>query len=582
MARGEHDSYWSRAFRRRLSRRAFARGTATAAGLAAAALIGCSAPQRPVDRPAPPPPPTDEDELLRVVPVASSTPTAVRRGGRLQHYSYTDAPHLDPSLSISAQTHHRASLVYGTLVELLQGPKGIYDTVASADLAEAWEASDDRLTWTFRLRPGVKWANVPPMSGRPLVAEDVVFSFLRNMSAEGANAARYAMLAGPPTAVDDRTVVFKLQYPHPGFFFNIATEPSEILPSDVVERDGGLKAWGAGTGPFIMTKYVPGEVASYARNPDYYDANRVYLDGVDWRVVEQNGDAIARFRAGKLDVIGAPTGAHRLTPNVADDVVQSVPGAQRTDFLGPSHSALALKFGRPEFRDLRVRQAINFALDRRAHIDDLAGGAGAITGTFPYSRFPAFALPADEIARVVRFDLTEAKKLMAAAGMSEGFDVPLMWRPSQQADMQLHWKQLNAIGVRLDSSAEAVDYPTWVSRAYDGGYGAVAEWGYSVGSIWDYMAGVHSSKGDRNGPQTNDPRVDAMIDRLLRTLDPHDQVVQVRAIERYLLTESLYVIPLIVAQGAMIQQPNVRDFVPGFGAKGGVHLSNHLRRAWFA
>ena len=351
----------------------------------------------------------------------------------------------------------------------------------------------------------------------------------------------------------------------------------------MVARPGALKEWGAGTGPFILTRYESGEIASYRRNPDYYDAAHVYLDGIDWHVVPEVSDAVARFRAGGLDVIGAASGQHSVRPAVADDVMRAMPGARRTDYLGPSHTAIALKFGLPQFRDLRVRQAINFALDRRSHIDELAGGAGAITGTFPYSRFPEFALPADEIARLVRFDLAEARKLMAAAGVSEGFTVPLMWYPpQQQATIQLHQRQLREIGVRLDLVAESVDYPAWVSRAYSGQFGAIAEWGYVVGSIWDYMAGVHASTGSRNGPQTKNAEVDAMVDRLLRTADARDQVERVREIERYVLTQSLYVLPLIVAQGALIQQGNVRDFAPGFGAKGGVYLSNHLRRAWLA
>ena len=579
----EHDGYWRRTARARLSRRAFVQGFASAGlGIGGAALIGCSAPARPGRPGATPTPIADADALLRVVPGATSTPAAVRRGGRLQYYSSAVAPTLDPSLSISAQTHQRASLIYSTLVELQQGPKGIYDTVASGDLAEGWEASSDRLTWTFHLRPGVKWANVAPLSGRALVAEDVVATFKRNMSAQGTNAARYAMLSGPPTAVDDHTVVFKLQYPHPGFFFNLAADPSEIQPREIVERSGDLATWGAGTGPFIMTRYEPDTIATFNRNPDYHDAAHVYLDGIDWRVIPDQGDAIARFRSGSLDVLGAPSGQHNLTPSIADDIMRNVASAQRVDYLGPSNTAIALKFGLPEFRDLRVRQAINFALDRRAHIDTLAGGAGAITGTFPYARFPEFALPADEIGRLVRFDLPEAKKLMAAAGMSEGFKVPLMWYPPQQQAIQLQWKQLREIGVSLDSSAEPVDYAAWIARAYSGKYTAAAEWGYAVGSIWDYMAGVHSSKGNRNGPQTQIPEVDTMIDRLLRTIDPRDQVEQVRNIERYVLSQTLYVLPLIIAQGALVQQPNVRDFTPGFGAKGGVYLSNHIRRAWLA
>ena len=92
--------------------------------------------------------------------------------------------------------------------------------------------------------------------------------------------------------------------------------------------------------------------------------------------------------------------AQTLTPKQADEVMQSVPKAVRTNYFGPSNTAIEMNFKSPLFKDLRVRQAVNMVMDRKAHIAALAGGAGAITGTFPFARFPEYALADDEISKL--------------------------------------------------------------------------------------------------------------------------------------------------------------------------------------
>jgi len=564
---------------RRLPRRTMLRGVAlTGAGLAGAALIGCGSRGPAATGSAPGGAPVGAGNTVGTATAEAASANA-KKGGRLQVYASATAPNLDPMLSISIHTHQRISLVYSNLVEMRRGPQGIYDTVIGPDLAQSWEATPDGLTWTFKMRSGAKWANVAPMTGRVVNAEDVVYTMRRNLAPENGNIARYEMLDGPPKAIDATTVQFKLKYPHPGFLFNMASEPAEIQPREAVEKNGDLKNWGAGSGPFIMTKYDAQTAATYVKNPDYYDAANVHLEGVDWTVIPDKATAIANFRSGQIDALGSAI-THALLPADIEAVMKSVPKAQRTDFYTPSQSAFAMNSKSALLKDLRVRQAVNMVMDRKAHIAALSGGQGAITGTFPFHRFPEYALPDAEIQALTKTDVAEAKKLMAAAGVENGFTAKIMWQPPQQASLNVHVEMLKQIGIKLDTASEAVDYPAWVSKTYNGQYSDFAEWGYLVGSIWEYVNGLHRTGGNRNGPATNNPELDGMIDKLLRTTKPEDQQTMVKDIERYVLTKSLYIVPLTVSATALVEQPHLRDFKPGYGAMGGVYMSPHLRRAW--
>ena len=575
-------NYWTR---NRLSRRGLLRGAAAAGfGLAGAALIGCGDDD---DEAAPSaaattaPAATASGQTLSTATAAPTEAAAdIPRGGRIQYYSSSQAPNLDPTLSLSYQTHHRISLIYSMLVELLQGPDGIYDTTISPDMAESWETSGDGLTWTFNLRPGLKWANVAPMNGRDLTAEDVVFSFERNLLPEAPNRSRFLMLEGPPTAVDDRTVVFKLDFPHPGFLFNLGSEPAEIQPREAIEQEGDLKNWGAASGPFIMTKYEPAEIAEYDRNPDYYDADNVFVDGVDYFVIPDKATAMANFRSGNLDMLGNTNGMHGMRTSDREAILKSDPDSQVINYISAGQSAFEIRFDSELFTDVRVRQAITHALDRDAYITALAEGDGVWTGTYPYHRFPNFALPMDELKEMLKFDLAESTKLMAAAGFEDGFDAKIAWFPPQEGAVNIHIEMLKKIGIKLDTGAETLDYPGWVSKTFSGQFSQFAAWGYLVGSIWDYVFGLHHTDGNRNGPQQSIPAIDAKIDKMIRTTDTEEQIQLVQEIERTQLTEGLWIHPLYSGEGNLIMQPWVKNFRPGFGAKGGVYLSNHLRSVW--
>ena len=190
---------------------------------------------------------------------------------------------------------------------------------------------------------------------------------------------------------------------------------------------------------------------------------------------------------------------------------------------------------------MRVRQAVTHALDRDSYIAALAEGDGVWTGTYPYHRFPDFALPMDELKEFLKFDLAQSTKLMAAAGFEDGFDANIAWFPPQEGRSTSTSRCLKKIGINLDTGAETLDYPGWVSKTFSGQFSQFAAWGYLVGSIWDYVFGLHHTNGNRNGPQQSIPEIDAKIDKMIRTTDTEEQIQLVQEIERTQLTEGLWI-----------------------------------------
>jgi peptide/nickel transport system substrate-binding protein len=556
----------SRGLGKKVSRRDVLRtATRTGVGVAGAALVGW---------------PGSMSRGTAAAQSSGPSPAAARtgkRGGRLHVYGAAAVPNLDPTISgHSIQTHFRISLVYNRLMRMVPTGNGLKMEIVP-DLAESYRMAPDGLTWTFYLRKGVKWANVPPMKGREVTSDDVLYTFQRGRSEIASDAARYEMIAAVE-AVDKHTVRFKLKHVDATFLFNMAGEPSWIIPREVVDQKKDLKNWGAGTGPFIMTKWEPSTGGWYDRNPDSYQAGDVSIDGIDYLLILDKAAAISAFRAGQLDVLGAPC-MHVLTKSDKNAIVKSNPGVEVRDFSYNGLAAgLVFKAGVKPFDDLRVRQAVNHAIDRDAVIAAMAEGEGVYTGTYPHKVYADFAFSQDELRQYQRFDPKLSKRLLAEAGYPNGFTTKILWRTDYRQVLDIVMAMLKDVGIILDTQAEAVDYPAWSSRVYIGGYSQMAQFAYTLGNIFHYVHGLHHSQGNRNGARTKLPDIDAKIERSMRTLDKAQQVKLVKEVEKWALTEGLYIIPLYCDTRFAILQPWLQNYNAGLGEMAGVYAADYM--AW--
>src|SRR5262249_3205441 len=144
------------------------------------------------------------------------------------------------------------------------------------DLAESWQSTPDHRVWTFKLRQGVKWQNLPPLNGRELVAADIKYCY-EAYAKEGVQSFTFKEIEGIETP-DKYTVRIHLRMRNVKFPQNLAEPVAVIFSKEVLEEDGDLKKRMIGTGPFILKEHSRKVKVVLVRNPEYFDKGRPYID----------------------------------------------------------------------------------------------------------------------------------------------------------------------------------------------------------------------------------------------------------------------------------------------------------------
>src|SRR4051812_13090427 len=219
---------------------------------------------------------------------ASQKPIA---GGDLVVAYNAEPPSLDPHFSPAFLTSRVCELVYNGLVR--------YNAAfeVESDLATGWTVSDDRLSYTFELHPGVVFHN-----GRSLTADDVVYSFERILT--GSNTNRSALLGSVAavTAAGERHVTFALNAPYAPFLANLATPGMYVVAKETVQQPGGLDRNAVGTGPFELVAWVAAEHLTLTRNSRYFESGLPYLDSITMQFVASESARVEDVRSAKAHV----------------------------------------------------------------------------------------------------------------------------------------------------------------------------------------------------------------------------------------------------------------------------------------
>ena len=169
------------------------------------------------------------------------------------------------------------------------------------DLAESWQGSPDQRVWTFKLRRGVKWQNVPPLKGRELIAADVKYCF-EAYAKEGVQTFTFQEIEGMETP-DTHTLRVHLKTPNALFPQNVAEPVAVIFSREVLEEDGDLKKRLIGTGPYILKEHTRKVRIVLQRNPDYFDTGRPYVDEYVILSTPDSATRTAAFRTGQSDFL---------------------------------------------------------------------------------------------------------------------------------------------------------------------------------------------------------------------------------------------------------------------------------------
>lgn len=447
---------------------------------------------------------------------AGKTP---KPGGTFNVAVSWDVGPFDPVSAAAGGSITVPNTVYNRLVGFATGP-GVDTTTLKLEpeLAASWERSPDGLTITFKMAPGVKWQNVPPLNGRPFVAADAKFAFERYQK-EGVYKSYWTNVSSID-APDASTLRVKLNKPLIDFINPLASRYQTIFPHELVD-DGSISKVVVGTGPFILKEAITSQRVSLVKNPDYFET-KILLDGVEFRPMPDAAARLAAFRSGQIEFAYSMVNTKRQM----DEVVKTNPDVQVTSLASSAASGPQPMFNHqnPRWQDVRVRRAVSLATDRQSISKLVFEGIGQTVSLLPW-RFVHDSAPTIESGKFgnwARYAPDEAKQLLRAAGQ-ENLTIDARYYEYATTDTQVAEvmaDQFRQVGITY--SVKKLDYTEFNSQLIGGTFPDVLHNGFMpLGTEPDtyFYNGIHS-KSPGNRDHVNDSQIDAWAEAQQVELDP--------------------------------------------------------------
>jgi peptide/nickel transport system substrate-binding protein len=366
---------------------------------------------------------------------AGSLGSGARRGGTLIFARTADPQTIDPSPSEDNEAIWTVLNLYDCLYTVTPNGHG-----SMPWLAVGHELSSDSRTWTFKLRPGVKFAD-----GKPLTAADVRFTLER--SAKGVNGYILHSVDGID-APDKSTVRIHTTHPWGPLLGDLSLYSNAILPDNLNGMSAAeFFAHPVGTGPFVLSSWAKGQELKLVRNRHYWQSGKPFLDGVEFTVVPDDNTRLLQLRGGQADIIEFP-------PFSAVATLQQAQGIKVDLFPSTWVSYLAMNEKKPQFKDVHVRRAISYAIDRRSIIHSVLFGHAQPAASF-FS--PGWAFYNPNTPRLW-YDPAAAKRELARSAYPHGFSATyavVAGDTTNSAIAQLVQANLKAIGI--DISIQSYD-----------------------------------------------------------------------------------------------------------------------------
>jgi peptide/nickel transport system substrate-binding protein len=371
--------------------------------------------------------------ITEVAPETLSVPTVVRTN------IGSEPDSLDPWKSAATDTEaifhnvFEGLMLYNEEGEMVPG------------LAESVSISPDSLTYTFFLRNNVTFHN-----GKPFTSADVLYTYnnLTGMSGEKAVSSKFSLIKSI-SATDDYTFTVALSKPSAAFL-SLTSIP--ILPKGYADQATNP----IGTGPFRFVAYTPGQRVVLERNDQYYDKSRMpKIQRAEIYIMTDESAVVSALQSGQLDF--ASITAENANMLRSDYTIYNSPQNMVQVFALNNSDAI--------LSDVRIRQAINYAVNKKDVIEGVFGGYA----TPLYSNFsPVMGMYYnDQLSSYYKTDLVKAKQLLAEAGYESGFPLTITVPANYQAHVdtaQIFSQQLAAIGIKV--TIESIEWATWLDRVY--------------------------------------------------------------------------------------------------------------------
>jgi len=467
---------------------------------------------------------------------------------------------------ITTQTGARSLTLY---YERLLGNNVVTHEV-QPELASKWEQASPT-EYVFHLQPNVKWQNKPPLNGRLMTTEDVLWSFQRAQTNDPKFFTRSLLTnVDRVEAPDASTIKFTMKAPDASTLHKLSTDNLVVLSREIFEKNPkpDTAESAVGTGAFLMRSIEEGVGAEYVRNPDYRRPGMPYLDVFRTRSFPDTQTSWAAFLAGQIDVT--------LLDGLSAKTYIAQRGSGYTPAWGPDDTLGAFMYPNTKMKPLddgRVTRALRLLTD---HDEWISAWAQSLFGRGDYrSIFPSVMSPwdftQDEYANSLEFKqpkdaaAKEALALLNAAGFSA--EKPLRFAINAnnglqgQAEttlLQAQWKRWSQ-GV-VEAEIKLLPQPS-IDGARANRTFSYGIFGHSAGppdpEIW--LSSTYRSDGSLNFMGLSDPQLDAMIDKQRTIFDEGQRKAAVRAIVGYMLDHS----PSTITAGLFFlhaAQPKIQNY----------------------
>lgn len=341
-----------------------------------------------------------------------------------------DALTLDPIASSDNPSIWAELLIYDQLVRPTRD-----GTTLEPGLAEKWTASPDGKKYTFTLRSAT-FSN-----GDKVTAEDVIYS-LKRAAGEKSQWARFFKPITSYQANDERTIQMTLDKPFTPMLNNLALFSASIVPAKLVEKEGdAFFTHPVGSGPFVLKSWSKGDRIVLAKNAHYWQKGKPAVDGAEVQVIPEDNTRVLKLQAGELDaILDVPFNqVSQLKAN--KDLEVGLAKVFRIELV-------QLNTTKKPFNDVRVRQALNYAIDKQAIVRSVLRG----DGTVAVSSIPVMAHH-NTALKPYAYDPKKAQQLLAEAGYKDGFSTAMLVPAGEVTYRQVAaiiQDQLKKVGVKLE------------------------------------------------------------------------------------------------------------------------------------
>lgn len=368
--------------------------------------------------------------LLTPLFLAWGQETKPKRGGKLALGIERDISTMNPFVRISSTDRYVRGLFYEALID--EDTKG----APVPALAESWAISKDGLTYTFKIKHGVKFHN-----GAELTAEDVKWCIDYVMEPKNGSEGYSYLRQVKAVAMPDRyTVEFTLKEPNAAFLSYLSLRAFPVVPKgSVLPGMDRVDTFAPGTGPFVFKEWRKLSHVAFTRNKDYWQKDVPYLDEVTIKVAEDPSVRFTALRATDLDMIERTP--YAFVRNVETG---AVPGVRATPAPYAGFRRIIFNVVEPPFNNPKLRQAVAYAIDRKQFIQGAFWGYGNPTNQrFPEGSAWHFKLPDRERSPA------KVKELLKEAGVSPDFEIELLGRRGVEDEQQVLQQQLSTAGIKI-------------------------------------------------------------------------------------------------------------------------------------